>query len=169
MANVLRHFRLHKKKPQTKTELQICQCDAVALLSFPLPLVLNFYGNVAIWKMLRLNESSGAKLICMCCCGEGGIVYSLRFPLGMYTLPDGVRTKHDGSKSTPKSFGLLATAPAIKRALFMRLIVGLRGGTSGGAVGVTPSRRKPAKREYAKKGIETMHKNKMYKIYKITF
>lgn len=83
---------------------------------------------------------------------KGGIVYSLRFPLGMYTLPDGVRTKHDGSKSTPKSFGLLATAPAIKRALFMRLIVGLRGGTSGGAVGVTPSRRKPAKREYAKKG-----------------
>lgn len=63
----------------------------------------------------------------------------------MYTLPDGVRTRHDGSKSTPKSFGLLATPPAIKRALFMRLIVGLRGGTSGGAVGVTPSRRKPAK------------------------
>lgn len=60
-------------------------------------------------------------------------------------MPDGVRTRHDGSKSTPKSFGLLATPPAIKRALFMRLIVGLRGGTSGGAVGVTPSRRKPAK------------------------
>lgn len=57
----------------------------------------------------------------------------------MYTLPDGVRTKHEGSKSTPKSFGLAAT----KRPLFMRLIVGFLGGTSGGAEGVTPSRRKP--------------------------
>lgn len=58
-----------------------------------------------------------------------------RFPLGMYTLPDGVRTRHDGSKSTPSSVGLPVTRP------FIRLIVGLRGGTSGGAEGGTPSRR----------------------------
>lgn len=32
--------------------------------------------------------------------------YSLKFPLGMYTFPDGVRTKQDGSKSAPKSDGL---------------------------------------------------------------
>lgn len=57
----------------------------------------------------------------------------------MYTLPEGVRTRHEGSKSTPKSFGFAAT----KRPLFMRLIVGFLGGTSGGAEGVTPSRRKP--------------------------
>jgi len=55
-------------------------------------------------------------------------------------LPDGVRTKQDGSKST--SLGLLT----VKRPFCMRLIVGLRGGTSGGAVGVTPSRRKPENR-----------------------
>lgn len=60
-----------------------------------------------------------------------------RFPLGMYTLPDGVRTRHDGSKSTPSSVGLPVTRP------FIRLIVGLRGGTSGGAEGGTPSRRQP--------------------------
>lgn len=68
--------------------------------------------------------------------------YSLKFPLGIYTLPDGVLTKHDGSKSTPKSFGLPA-----KRPLFIRFIVGFLGGTSGGAVGVTPSRREPENRE----------------------
>lgn len=55
----------------------------------------------------------------------------------MYTLPDGVRTRHDGSKSTPSSVGLPVTRP------FIRLIVGLRGGTSGGAEGGTPSRRQP--------------------------
>ncbi len=64
--------------------------------------------------------------------------YLLRFPLGIYTLPDGVLTKHDGSKSTSKSLlGLPVTRP------FIRFIVGFRGGTSGGADG-TPSRRQPA-------------------------
>lgn len=52
-------------------------------------------------------------------------------------LPDGVRTKHDGSKSTSKSLGLPWTRP------FIRFMVGLRGGTSGGADG-TPSNRQPA-------------------------
>lgn len=70
---------------------------------------------------------------------ERHIGYSLKLPLGMYTLPDGVRTKHEGSKS---SFGLATT----KRPLFMRLIVGFLGGTSGGAEGGTPSRRKPVMR-----------------------
>lgn len=51
-------------------------------------------------------------------------------------LPDGVRTKHDGSKSTSKSLGLPWTRP------FIRFMVGLRGGTSGGADG-TPSNRQP--------------------------
>lgn len=55
----------------------------------------------------------------------------------MYTFPDGVRTKHDGSKSTPKSDGLPVTRP------FIRFIVGFRGGTSGGADAATPSRRQP--------------------------
>lgn len=55
----------------------------------------------------------------------------------MYTFPDGVRTKHDGSKSTPKSDGLPVTRP------FIRFIVGFRGGTSGGDA-ATPSRRQPA-------------------------
>lgn len=55
----------------------------------------------------------------------------------MYTFPDGVRTKQDGSKSTPKSVGLPVTRP------FIRFIVGFRGGTSGGAEGGTPSRRQP--------------------------
>lgn len=59
----------------------------------------------------------------------------------MYTFPDGVRTKHDGSKSTPKSDGLPVTRP------FMRFIVGFRGGTSGGADAATPSRRQPARKE----------------------
>lgn len=63
--------------------------------------------------------------------------YLLRFPLGMYTFPDGVLTKQDGSKSTSKSLlGLPVTRP------FIRFIVGFRGGTSGGADG-TPSRRQP--------------------------
>lgn len=60
--------------------------------------------------------------------------------LGMYTFPDGVLTKQDGSKSTPKSDGLPVTRP------FIRLIVGFRGGTSGGADEPTPSRRQPAKK-----------------------
>lgn len=55
----------------------------------------------------------------------------------MYTFPDGVLTKQDGSKSTPKSDGLPVTRP------FIRLIVGFRGGTSGGADEPTPSRRQP--------------------------
>lgn len=63
-------------------------------------------------------------------------MYSLKFPLGIYTFPDGVLTKHDGSKSTPKSVGLPVTRP------FIRFIVGFLGGTSGGAEG-TPSRRQP--------------------------
>lgn len=65
------------------------------------------------------------------------IINLLKLPLGMYTLPDGVVTKHDGSKSTPKSFGLPVTRP------FIRFIVGFLGGTSGGADGVAPSRRQP--------------------------
>lgn len=62
--------------------------------------------------------------------------YLLKLSLGMYIFPDGVRTKHDGSKSTPKSFGLPVTRP------FIRLIVGFLGGTSGGAE-ATPSSRQP--------------------------
>lgn len=66
--------------------------------------------------------------------------YLLIFPLGIYTFPDGVLTRHDGSKSTPSSDGLPVTRP------FIRLIVGLRGGTSGGAVGIAPSSKHPGKR-----------------------
>lgn len=71
----------------------------------------------------------------------------------MYTLPEGVRTKHEGSKSTPKSLGFAAT----KRPLFMRLIVGFLGGTSGGAEGVTPSRRKPEILKRKKKSLQMVN------------
>lgn len=63
----------------------------------------------------------------------------LIFPLGIYTFPDGVLTKQEGSKSTPNSVGFPVTRP------FIRFIVGLRGGTSGGAEGKAPSRRQPVK------------------------
>lgn len=77
----------------------------------------------------------------------------------MYTLPDGVRTKQDGSKSTPSSAGLPVTRPL----WCMRFIVGFRGGTSGGAEGGTPSRRQPGRgrEEQQSVGIsmvEYMHK-----------
>lgn len=69
----------------------------------------------------------------------------------MYTFPDGVRTKHDGSKSTPKSDGLPVTRPFIRF-----IVVGFRGGTSGGADAATPSRRQPA---YEKKKREKRNPN----------
>lgn len=148
MANVLRHFRrTTKKEPKKRNQNWAANLpNATArrfrsVFFFFVSRFLHFYSQM--WQYGKRHvENAAFKWV-----GQEGLgrIYSLRFPLGMYTLPDGVRTKHDGSKSTPKSFGLLATAPAIKRALFMRLIVGLRGGTSGGAVGVTPSRRKPAK------------------------
>lgn len=71
----------------------------------------------------------------------------LIFPLGIYTFPDGVLTKQEGSKSTPNSVGFPVTRP------FIRFIVGLRGGTSGGAEGKAPSRRQPVweRREKEKK------------------
>lgn len=45
----------------------------------------------------------------------------------MYTFPDGVRTRHEGSKSMSRSLA----SPGIRP--FIRLIVGFRGGTSGAA------------------------------------
>ena len=69
----------------------------------------------------------------------------------MYTFPDGVRTKHDGSKSTPNS-GLPVTRP------FIRFIVGFRGGTSGGADAATPSRRQPAMKT-KKREVQKLIKN----------
>lgn len=57
-------------------------------------------------------------------------------PLGIYTLPEGVRTRHDGSKSCSVSEG--GTDP--KRP-FKRFIVGFLGGTSGGRG--TPSSKQP--------------------------
>lgn len=48
-------------------------------------------------------------------------------PLGIYTFPEGVLTKHDGSKSCDGSEGGIGA----KRPL-NRLIVGFLGGTSGG-------------------------------------
>lgn len=68
----------------------------------------------------------------MCVC----IMYSLIVPLGMYTLPDEVRTRQEGSKSLDGSPGVPARRP------FSLLIVGLRGGTSGGRG--TPSSKQPA-------------------------
>lgn len=56
----------------------------------------------------------------------------------MYTFPDGVLTRQEGSKSWGDSAGGAdASLP------FKRLIVGLRGGTSGGRG--TPSSRQPVK------------------------
>jgi hypothetical protein len=53
-------------------------------------------------------------------------------PVGMYTFPDGVLTRYDGSKSPSRSGGFpiipVATRP------FSRFIEGFRGGTSGGAL-----------------------------------
>lgn len=72
--------------------------------------------------------------VCVCVCVERHL---LIFPLGIYTFPDGVLTKQEGSKSTPNSVGFPVTRP------FIRFIVGLRGGTSGGAEGKAPSRRQP--------------------------
>lgn len=43
----------------------------------------------------------------------------------MYTFPEGVRTRHEGSKSMSRSLTIPWTRP------FIRLIVGFRGGTSG--------------------------------------
>lgn len=61
--------------------------------------------------------------------------YLLKVLLGMYTFPDGVRTRQEGSKS---SFG--AEGCAAKRPLCL-LIVGFLGGTSGGREAL--SRRQP--------------------------
>lgn len=44
----------------------------------------------------------------------------------MYTFPDGVRTRQEGSKSSLGAEGCVAKRP------LSRLIVGFRGGTSGG-------------------------------------
>lgn len=51
-------------------------------------------------------------------------------PEGMYTLPEGVLTRHDGSKSASLSFWPIRP-PARP---FKRLIEGFLGGTSGGAL-----------------------------------
>lgn len=53
-------------------------------------------------------------------------MYLLRVFEGIYTFPEGVLTRQEGSKS---SFG--AEGWMVKRPL-CRLMVGLRGGTSGG-------------------------------------
>lgn len=53
--------------------------------------------------------------------------YLLKVPVGMYTFPDGVLTRHEGSKSCAES-----TGGAVGRRPFNLFIVGFLGGTSGG-------------------------------------
>lgn len=51
----------------------------------------------------------------------------LSVPVGIYTFPDGVLTRHEGSKSCEGS-----TGGAVGRRPFSLFIVGFLGGTSGG-------------------------------------
>lgn len=70
----------------------------------------------------------------------------------MYTFPDGVRTRQDGSKSCVKSAG-----GADANLPLRRLIVGFLGGTSGGRGAL--SRRQPAINKFTIETIETRRKS----------
>lgn len=61
------------------------------------------------------------------CWGRTGRLCVLRVPVGIYTFPDGVRTRHEGSKSCEGS-----REGAVGRRPFSLFIVGFLGGTSGG-------------------------------------
>lgn len=65
--------------------------------------------------------------------------YLLKVPVGIYTFPDGVLTRHEGSKSCEGS-----TGGAVGKRPFNLFIVGFLGGTSGGRGAL--SSKQPAKR-----------------------
>lgn len=75
-------------------------------------------------------------------------------PLGMYTLPEDVLTRQDGSKSPEGSPGVIPPPPPAPMRPFSRFIVGFRGGTSGGR-GTVPSNKQPAMKKQQMKSDNT--------------